>query len=74
MKIGDVVCWKWRGFERCGVVYNLFNERAVDVLWYNKLGQVESGLIYARSLLKIGHIDDEIPNKFPPLPNNENTP
>ena len=74
MKIGDVVCWKWRGFERCGVVYNLFNERTVDVLWYNKLGQVESGLVYTRSLLKIGHVDDEIPNKFPPLPNNENTP
>ena len=74
MKVGDVVCWKWRGFERCGVVYNLFNERAVDVLWYNKLGQVESGLVYARFLIKIGHVDDKKPNKSLPLPNNENNP
>ena len=69
MKVGDVVCWKWRGFERCGVVYNLFNERAVDVLWQD--GSI--GLIYAGSLLKIGELPEEKPNKSLPLENSEKT-
>ena len=64
MKIGDVVCWKWRDFERCGVVINIYNERTVNVLWQDD-GSV--GLIYARSLYKIGELPEEKPNKSLPL-------
>ena len=70
MKIGDVVCWKWRGFERCGAVIGIYNERTVNVLWQD--GSI--GLIYAGSLLKIGELPEENPNKSLPLPNNEKTP
>ena len=69
MKIGDVVCWKWRGFERCGAVISIHNERTVNVLWQD--GSI--GLIYAGSLLKIGELPEEKPNKSLPLENNEKT-
>ena len=70
MKIGDVVCWKWGAFQRCGAVISIYNERTVNVLWQD--GSI--GLIYARSLLKIGELPEEKPNKSLPLPNNENNP
>ena len=69
MKVGDVVCWKWRGFERGGAVIGIYNERTVNVLW--KDGSI--GLIYAGSLFKIGELPEENPNKSLPLPNNEKT-
>jgi len=70
MKIGDVVCWKWGAFQRCGVVINIYNERTVNIMWQD--GSI--GLSHTRSLLKIGELPEEKPNKSLPLPNNENNP
>ena len=55
MKIGDVVCWGWKGFERFGAVIEIYNERTVEVLWLD--GSI--GLIYTKSLYKVDELKED---------------